>query len=60
MFTKRFVLQLINLKKTGDFTALVRAAKFDPFAKREAVTKNRYGHSFQNIASTINQRVLIS
>ena len=57
---KTICIAINQFKKNGDFTALVAAAKFDPFAKREAVTKNRYGHSFQNIASTINQRVLIS
>ena len=39
MFTKRFVLQLINLKKTGDFTALVREAKFDPLQKEKSSLK---------------------
>ena len=57
---KTICTAIYQFRKTGDFTALARAAKFDPFAKREAVTKNRYGHSFQNIASTINQPNLIT
>ena len=42
----------------------LRAAEVDPIFKKKnqlklAVTKNRYGHNFQNIASKTNQRGLI-
>ena len=49
-----------QFKKNRRFHSSCEGSKIRSVAKREAVTKNRYGHSFQNIASTINQRVLIS
>ena len=38
----------------------VSATKCGPLAKICGVTKNRYGHNFQNIASKTNQRWVIN
>ena len=37
----------------------VSATKWGPLAKLCGVQKNRYGHNFQNIASKMNQRLVI-